>query len=93
MACKNNSLKCSRCGGLMVQDHFIDMASDNGGLWVTSWRCISCGEVLDQTILKNRQYSLQRDAGSFRGKDQRKKSVYHRNFKNPSIKELIRIEK
>jgi hypothetical protein len=41
---------CERCGGLLVQDHYIDM-EDSGGLWIKAWRCICCGNVVDYQIV------------------------------------------
>lgn len=46
--------QCVRCGGLMVADRYIDLLDDTGQLEFTANRCIQCGEVVDQTILRNR---------------------------------------
>ena len=46
--------QCTRCGGLMVADRYIDLLDDTGKLEFTADRCIQCGEVVDQTILRNR---------------------------------------
>jgi hypothetical protein len=45
---------CTRCGGLMVADRYIDLLDDTGQLEFTADRCIQCGEVVDQIILRNR---------------------------------------
>jgi hypothetical protein len=55
------SMKCQRCGGLMSYEIFYGldgqvMGMDKVGKF-DGWRCISCGEVVDATILKNRQAS------------------------------------
>jgi hypothetical protein len=42
-------MKCNRCGGLMVYENFFNPIEDFLG-----WRCISCGEIVDQVILENR---------------------------------------
>ena len=42
-------MKCSRCGGMMVSEEFYSQEDNFLG-----WRCISCGEILDQVILENR---------------------------------------
>ena len=42
-------VKCGRCGGLMVYEKFYGQAEDYFG-----WRCIACGEIVDQVILENR---------------------------------------
>lgn len=47
-------MKCERCDGLMVIDHYIDMQDDSGQLWLRAWRCIMCGEVLDPRISRHR---------------------------------------
>lgn len=46
---------CVRCGGLMVVEHYIDLQDDTGQIGLTAWRCTSCGEVIDPTILRNRE--------------------------------------
>jgi ferredoxin len=50
---------CTRCGGLMVADRYIDLLDDTGQLEFTADRCIQCGEVVDQIILRNRMASQQ----------------------------------
>ena len=42
-------MNCNRCGGLMAYEKFYSLAEDFFG-----WRCISCGEIVDQVILENR---------------------------------------
>ena len=46
---------CARCGGLMVVEYYIDLQDDTGQIGLTAWRCMSCGEVIDPTILRNRE--------------------------------------
>lgn len=48
-------MRCARCQGLMVQDRFYDLLDDCGLVSLTAWRCVCCGNVVDPTILKNRQ--------------------------------------
>ena len=43
-------MKCYRCGSVMVYEMFYGPGENFSG-----WRCVSCGEVLDEVILKNRQ--------------------------------------
>jgi len=38
----------------MVIDYSMDLLDDTGQIDVTVWRCTSCGEVIDPTILQNR---------------------------------------
>lgn len=42
-------MKCSRCNGVMVYEKFFGLQEDFWG-----WRCIFCGEIIDQVILENR---------------------------------------
>lgn len=47
-------MQCTRCSGLMVPDHFLDLADDSGHTSFQAWRCILCGNVVDPLILNNR---------------------------------------
>ncbi|GJL53820.1 MAG: hypothetical protein NPIRA02_09520 [Nitrospirales bacterium] len=38
----------------MVTDYFLDM-EDSGDVWMSGWRCLSCGEVVDPLILQHRE--------------------------------------
>ncbi len=42
-------MKCLRCGCIMAYEKFYGEAEDFEG-----WRCICCGEIVDQVILNNR---------------------------------------
>jgi hypothetical protein len=42
-------MKCHRCGSMMVYERFYGPHEHFVG-----WRCILCGEIIDQVILKNR---------------------------------------
>jgi len=42
-------MTCIRCGGMMVYEKFY-CHEDN----FLGWRCILCGEIVDQLILENR---------------------------------------
>lgn len=55
------SIACRRCGGMLVKDHCMDMdlGLTERGQWST--RCIQCGEMMDETILRNRSASRQTD--------------------------------
>ena len=57
IAVRMDSGQCTRCGGLMVADRYIDLLDDTGKLEFTANRCIQCGEVVDQIILRNRMAS------------------------------------
>ena len=47
-------MTCRRCRGLMVADHFLDMAGGYGEMWVQSLRCVNCGTVDDAVIEQHR---------------------------------------
>lgn len=43
-------MKCNKCGGFMVYERFPSREIDD----FSGWRCVSCGEIVDEVILKNR---------------------------------------
>ncbi len=45
-------MKCYRCGSPMIYEKFYGSQEHFLG-----WRCIFCGEIIDQVILENRQWS------------------------------------
>lgn len=47
-------MRCPRCRGFMVVDHFTDMQLSSGPLWLRAWRCVSCGEILEPGIVRHR---------------------------------------
>ncbi len=51
-------MRCTRCQGLMVRDHFYDLLDDSGHLSIRGWRCVNCGNILDRVILRNRARRL-----------------------------------
>lgn len=51
-------MKCHRCGSVMVYERFYGPDGNFSG-----WRCISCGEILDEVILENRQVVTGRQSG------------------------------
>jgi len=48
-------MRCTHCHGLMVVDHFLDMADEKGHLWLRAWRCVNCGSVVEPGMLRRRQ--------------------------------------
>ncbi len=44
------SMKCLRCNSVMIYDKFY---GPHEYFW--GWRCVSCGEIVDQVIKENRQ--------------------------------------
>jgi hypothetical protein len=45
---------CARCGGLMVNDSYMDLLNNVGESKFAAQRCVQCGEVVDPVILRNR---------------------------------------
>jgi hypothetical protein len=45
---------CTRCGGLMIKEYYLDLQDDTGQIGITGLRCTSCGEVIDPVIFQNR---------------------------------------
>ena len=37
----------------MAVDSFIDLLDDSGQLWISTWRCLNCGQVVDPVTVKN----------------------------------------
>lgn len=52
-----NQTHCTRCGGLMVQEFYIDLYDNIDELKSPGKRCVQCGEVIDFVILINRQHT------------------------------------
>lgn len=48
-------VECPRCNGFMVFDRFQDLRDSTGELHFFGSRCLICGEILDLTILQNRE--------------------------------------
>jgi len=46
-------MKCHRCNGMMVFEKFYGDCE-----YFLGWRCITCGEIVDQVILENRLQSI-----------------------------------
>jgi hypothetical protein len=38
----------------MIKENYLDLQDDTGQIGITSFRCSSCGEVIDPVILQNR---------------------------------------
>ena len=47
-------MHCSRCQGLMLKEHVLDMEAGFREMWAQTWRCLSCGGVHDDVIEQNR---------------------------------------
>lgn len=48
-------MECTRCQGLMVEAHFIDMEGTQGFMYMKGWRCLNCGHAKDALIEANRR--------------------------------------
>ena len=46
-------MKCHRCGSVMVYERFYGPHEH-----FLRWRCVLCGEIIDQLILENRQTKM-----------------------------------
>ena len=46
-------MQCQRCQGAMVVDYFVDL-EESGALWMSGWRCLICGNIVDPTILNHK---------------------------------------
>ena len=47
---KEDTMKCNKCGGLMIYERFLSQEFED----FSGWRCVACGEIVDEVILKNR---------------------------------------
>jgi hypothetical protein len=45
---------CQRCSGHMEHDMCIDLESNTGRSTFWALRCIQCGDIVDEVILRNR---------------------------------------
>ncbi len=54
-------MECPRCTGLMVFENFLSKTESDSVYGYDCWRCVVCGEVLDEIILKNRSRVVQPD--------------------------------
>lgn len=47
-------MTCTRCQGLMVADDLIDLQESYLPMWMRGWRCVACGNIVDQLINRHR---------------------------------------
>jgi hypothetical protein len=47
-------MKCTRCCGLMVSDHLLDMNESYLPMWMQALRCLACGNIVDPLIHHHR---------------------------------------
>ena len=55
-------MKCNKCGGLMVYERFLSQEVED----FPGWRCVACGEIVDEVILKKRTKRWCRKCRGFR---------------------------
>jgi uncharacterized Zn finger protein len=48
-------MQCPKCAGFMMYEKFMDM-EETSRFYFYGWRCISCGTIVDSTILANKVY-------------------------------------
>ena len=48
-------MRCHRCQGFMDPVDLLDWASGSGQDRSRAWRCVACGEIIDEAILSNRE--------------------------------------
>ncbi len=47
-------MTCTRCSGLMVVDHLLDMQESSIPMWMRGLRCVTCGNIEDPLIHHHR---------------------------------------
>jgi len=58
-------MQCPKCKGLMIYEKFMDMA-ESTHYFFYGWRCISCGNIVDTTIIANKVYKDRQKEGKRR---------------------------
>ena len=48
-------MTCSRCSGVMLKNHLLDLEGGFGEMWASSFRCVNCGHAHDAVIERNRR--------------------------------------
>ena len=38
-------MRCQRCQGCMISDHFMDLQNASGEIDFKGWRCLNCGDI------------------------------------------------
>ena len=49
-------MKCKRCAGLLNRERASGVMDGIGDNESWGWRCVNCGEIVDQVILANRRH-------------------------------------
>ncbi len=53
-------MTCTRCNGLMVTDHLLDMQESSVPMWMRGLRCVACGNIEDPLIRQHRMVQRNR---------------------------------
>ncbi len=73
-------MTCSRCGGMVILEKIpVTVIETKYGAFLEIFKCIQCGFVFDETILKNREMQKQ---GGYIGKGDNKSKTRHRVSKS-----------
>jgi hypothetical protein len=48
-------MRCQRCQGCLIRDHFMDLLNGSGELDFKGWRCLNCGDITDSVIVRHHQ--------------------------------------
>ena len=57
---RQSSAGGERCGGLIIGERCMDIGESLGGYWFWAMRCIQCGDIVDEVILRNRHLPQER---------------------------------
>ena len=57
-AVQHETCRCLRCGGCLVDERCMDIGESLGGYWFMAMRCVQCGDIIDEVILRNRYAHL-----------------------------------
>ncbi len=57
-------MRCQRCQGWMVRDHFMDPLNGSGEMDFKGWRCLNCGDITDPVIVRHHQLAASAPAKS-----------------------------
>jgi RNase P subunit RPR2 len=48
-------MRCQRCQGCLITDHFMDIHNVSGEMDFKGWRCLNCGDITDPIIARHHQ--------------------------------------
>lgn len=48
-------MRCQRCQGYMISDHFMDLLNVSGEIDFIGWRCLNCGDIINPAIARHHQ--------------------------------------